>query len=243
MRIFTRILKVFLVIIFVLSIVLNIILGASSTTFTLYTNKKKAITEMYYSSAIALTNSKAITIKSTTPYSLEEGHTSKDEISCKVIFKDDSESYECRMVSKLYNKDSSLVRTSYFPGDGYKYTAENNTYTKTKYSNDNLYSYFSALTSGANINLYRLVYDSETAESYSSKIKKGLFFDLNTFSLNKKLSLNCNESATSKNTIKYRFDSHDRLEYLKDTNQKSTLSINYKYSKLSIPDLIGYTEM
>ena len=56
MRIFTRILKVLLAIVFVLSIILNIILGISSSTITLYTNKKKALHEMYYSSIIALTN-------------------------------------------------------------------------------------------------------------------------------------------------------------------------------------------
>lgn len=243
MRIFTRILKVFLVIIFVLSIMLNIILGTSSTTITLYTNKKKALHEMYYTSAIALTNVKSITVKAVMPYSLKEGHTSEDEATCKVIKVENVETYECKMISKLYDTESNLVRTSYFPGDGFKYSAENNTYIKTKHDNNTLQYYIFGLIGGAFPYLNYLIVDSATAETNSFKIKKGLFFDLNTFSLNKKLSISFKETADSKNTIKYKFDSHDRLEYLKDPSKKSTLSINYKYSKLSIPDLIGYTEM
>ena len=183
-----------------------------------------------------------MTITSTTPYSLTEGHTSKDKITCTVVIKDDLETYECKMISTLYDEKSNLVRTSYFPGDGYKYTAENNTYTKTKFDNSLLYNYFLTFVYGATSNLNYLIVDSETSETYSFKIQKGLFFDLNSFSINKKLSISYQESKDSKNTIKYKFNSHDRLEYLKDTTSKSTLSISYEYSNLPIPDLIGYSE-
>jgi hypothetical protein len=240
MRVFTRILKIFLSIVFVLSIILNIILGSSSTTFSIFSNKKKAFAEMYYTSFIALSNFNSITVESTMPYTAEMGYTSKDKLTCKIVKENDSAEYKCQMISKLYNSESDLVKTSYFPGDGYKYTAENNTYIKTAYDNENLVYYLSAFISGATNNLNYLLLDSASAETYSLKTTKGLYFDLNSFSLNKKASASYGEGE-GKNTIKYKCNSRDRISYIKDTTNKATLKFTYSYIKLPIPDLIGYS--
>lgn len=241
MRVFTRILKIFLAIVFVLSVALNIILGVSSTTFSIFTNKKKALTELYFTSNSAFTNFNSITIESTMPYTIDPNYTSTDKLTCKTITKDNNKEYECQMISKLYNSESDLVRTSYFPGDGYKYTAENDTYIKTPYTNQNLILYLAAFIGGASNNLNYLLADSATAETYSFKTTKGLYFDLNSFSVNKKVSVSYNETKDKTATVNYKFDSHDRISYVKDVANKATLKFKYSYSKLPIPDLIGYS--
>ena len=224
MRVFTRILKISFIVILVLGVILNIILAVPSTTFSLFTNKKKAYKELYNSSIIALSESNSITVNSSMPYEEKEGFVLKEEITCKTTTKDDKED------------------TSYVPGDGFKYTAENNTYTKTKYQDSETHTYLLSLLIEANLNLEYLIMDSASAEHCSLKDKKGLLFDLNSFSVNKKVSITYKESEDTNNTIKYRFDSKDRLEYIASTTDVTTLSIQYKHKKLKMPDFIGYTE-
>ena len=242
MRVFTRILKISFIVILVLGVILNIILAVPSTTFSLFTNKKKAYKELYNSSIIALSESNSITVNSSMPYEEKEGFVLKEEITCKTTTKDDKEDTKCTMISKIYNEKLDLVSTSYVPGDGFKYTAENNTYTKTKYQDSETHTYLLSLLIEANLNLEYLIMDSASAEHCSLKDKKGLLFDLNSFSVNKKVSITYKESEDTKNTIKYRFDSKDRLEYIASTTDVTTLSIQYKHKKLKMPDFIGYTE-
>jgi len=240
MRVFKRILYILLVIVFVFSVITSVIFAVSSPT-TLK-NSISSRRKIFYTSINDISNSKNITITSKTPYNLGGANQQvEDKITCSLD--NETTTYKCTMISRLYNENSKLVRTSYFPGDGYKYTLEDgdNTGTKTPSSDSVVTSYFASLISGAQNYLSILTYDSKTIETYSVKYNKKIHFNFNTFSLSKSFNVSYTIGSQSVNA-KLIFDKKDRLSKLQDVTNKSSMSISYNKAKLDFPSFIGYIE-
>ena len=245
MRIFTKILSIIFVIVFIFCVSISIILGVSSSTFA---KDEDARRNIYFSSAYKLANNKTISITATTPYSLgEEGQYTKETATC-VTNKDD-QTTNCSMISRLYNADASLVRTSYFPGDGYKYTNINGEAkgTKTPYSNDNLQSYCASFILGVNMYLALLSSDTRSIEESKLDFDSNIKFDFNTFSLFKNITIKY-EISNTKQIIGLKFDKNDFLRKVEikastDTEELTTsINIDYKKANLDFSSLVGYTE-
>lgn len=241
MRIFGKIFKILLNLVFICSIALNVIFVMSSTTISIFTDKEKAMREIYYSASTALSDSEEIAITSTMPYASLKDHTSTDKIVCKKSVAGSKIPYNCEMISKLYDEKSTLVKTSYFPGDGYKYTDEGTTQTKTAFSNETLYSYFLGLVYGASSSISYLAANSDTVETYKMSFDSEFKFNIDTFSLDKNITVKYTGLDKVEQTIDLHFDAHDRLQYINDHNNKSNLSISYSNNELEFPILVGYS--
>lgn len=240
MRIFGKIFKILLSLVFICSIVLNVIFSMSTTSLSILTNKEKAMREIYYSASIALSNSEEVTITSTMPYTSLKDHTAVDKIVCEKS-DDENNSYECGMISKLYDENSKLVKTSYFPGDGYKYTDDGTTQIKTVFSNESLYSYFLGLVYGASSNISYLAVNKDAIDAYKMSFDTGFKFNINTFSLDKDVTVNYTGLDNVEQKIDLQFDANDRLQYVNDHNNKSSLLISYDDEELEFPILVGYS--
>lgn len=238
MRIFFKILSILFVIVFIFSVTTSVVLGLSSTTILANSNDKEARRHIYYTSLNKLSSSKNITIISTMPYSKEEGYISKDKITCSLNNESLSESYSCTMISQLFDDSSKIVRTSYFPGDGYKYSLEGDIKSKTIYSNNLLSTYFLSLLAGATTYVSYLAFNQESIDAYSINYKHDSEFDFNTFSILKNIAVNFTVGSNTQK-IDFTFDKNDYLTKL-TFGKDSSLQLSYKKANITFPSFNGF---
>ena len=236
MRIFKKVLFVLFIVVFVLSLCMNVVLGTSSTLKLAFKDNMDTRVRMFYTASAHISNSNNITIINENKQS--ENQKVKEQITCSLDTK--SNNYNCKMISKLYNNDSTLVRTSYFPGDGYKYSLEGETKKKIAFTNDNLSAYFTSLLQGAFFGLNYYVID------YTTPANKNLFsfdtdldFSFNTFSFSKNAEINYKSTPTA-TKINLTFDKKDRLTNV-TINKDAKLSLIYSKTQLVFPSFEGYT--
>ena len=244
MRKFWKIFSIIFVVVFLISISTCIVLSIGSTTVTTFTSNEKSRRETFYRAYNKLANAEVITIKSTSPYTGNDlNYKTEATITCTAQTDEGVKNYECKMISKLLNDSSKVVRTSYFPGDGYQYTVENQTQTKKKYPNTSLTTYFANLYTGATMQLNFLAYDNQTIKNYSIVYRTDVTFDINSFSLEKDINVSY-KTAESEVNFRLGFNKNDYLNevYYKQTN--STINIRYKKARLSFPDTFaGFEEI
>ena len=220
---------------------MNVVLGVSSTTLKLmFKDNMDARVQMYYTTIHSLENSNNLTFS--TDYTDIDGKKVIEKLSCSVDKDNVTNNYSCNLIAKLYDDEANLVKTSYFPGDGYKYTIEGETKTKTVYSNSGLETYFVSLYAGITYQLYYMVLDYSFPEekdsiSFNTKIN----FNFNTFSFSKNVKANYKDSDESQ-TISYKFDGNDRLTSV-TTADDYKMSINYNKTSLQFPSFEGFTEI
>ena len=237
MRIFGKILKIIFIFIFILSVCLNVTLFMSSTNRLIFKDSDDARVKLYYNSYNHLINSKNFTLETT--YKYDENHKVTDKITCTLD--EVAKSMDCTQVSILNNNEGELVRTSYFPGDGYKYSIQGEAKTKTAYSNQSLMMYASSLLSGISKQLgYLVAYVTNTSDKEFVSYKTSAKFAFNTFELCKTTSFKL-DKGTSKLDIKYTFDGDDRLTKLV-YGEENVMSIEYKKENLRIPSLTEFIE-
>lgn len=236
MRIFLKILTVFLIIFCIFSVCCSAAFAISSSTIKI--NTEAAREKLFHTSSNYLNNSKQITLTSTMPYTPgEEGQYSKDVISCSI----GETSVECQMISKLYNQDHSLIRTSYFPGDGFKYTdAKDEIGTKTQYANTNLLTYFSQLYKGVSGQLTFLASSNNDIETYKINFSGKAKLNLSKFTLEKSIKINY-QIGSSPQKVNLYFDGKDHAKKVEIiSNATSTIEIDYKKTSFSFPSFNDY---
>lgn len=240
MRIFSKILSITFIVLLVLSICLNVIIVGSSSQLSTFTNNEDSRRNVFYTSQNKLSNSDELTIISKAPYTKgTAGQTSEDKITCTSKKDTTTPEYECSMISKLYNADSSLVRTSYFPGDGYQYTIEGEEKTKSVYSNESLAAYFTALVTGAQTYMSYLILERSLVETYKMYYDVSISFNFSQFSLKKQIDVNY--KVNEKNSkIELSFNSKDHITKVSDTTSGSTLDISYSKANLEFPIFVGF---
>lgn len=235
MRIFYKILSILFVLVFITSVSVSLILGFSSTYIS---NNENSRRNTYYTASNYVNKSKYISIVSKSPYSAgEEGQIVEDNVSCTL----NEETYTCQMISTLYNEDSSVVRTSYFPGDGFKYTLAGNTKTKTVFTNDSLVNYFKSLLAGVQTYLSFLAYSNTIIDAYNINYDTNVSFNFSKFTLNKEIMIDYGNEE-SKQKLRLEFNKKDYVTYIGFVDTDISLKINYKNNKLNIPSLVGYQE-
>lgn len=242
MRVFSKIVSIMFIVFLVLSLGLNIILAVSSSNISTFTNNEDSRRNVFYTAQNKLSNSDEITIISTGPYTQgSAGQTSEDKITCSISKENATPEYSCMMVSKLYNADSSLSRTSYFPGDGYQYTIEGDTKTKKAYPNTSLTTYFNALIGGTQTYMSYLILDNSLIKTYSMYYDTSISFNFSKFTLSKKIDVNYkNGEETLK--IEMGFDSHDYINKVVDGKSGAALNISYSKANIEFPLFAGFEE-
>ena len=243
MRILSKILYVLFVFTFIFSASVSIIFFVSSTTLSISAKERKNI---FYTSYNKLTTSKQLTFVSTMPYFNEDekdGVKVQDRITCIINLENITPSYNCSMISRVYNKKNKVIKTVYFPGDGYKYTNRNVTEhgTKEEYSNNKLVSYFSTLAMSTQTYLALLTYDERTMETYKVNYYTSVSFSFNSFSLSKDIGINYTISD-SKQNIKLCFDNKDAIKKIDYVTNDATLKISYGKTAFSFPSFALYKE-
>ena len=228
---------------FIFSVGVSIIFFVSSTTISINAKERKNI---FYTAYNKLTSGKQLTFISTMPYFSEDekdGVTVQDRITCTIDMENTAPTYNCSMISRLYNKKNKVIKTSYFPGDGYKYTNRNVTEhgTKEEYSNNKLISYFSTLAMSVQTYLSLLTYDERTVEAYKVNYYTNVSFSFNSFSLSKDIGINYT-TADSKQNIKLCFDSKDAIKKIDYVTNDATLKISYGKTNFSFPSFALYKE-
>jgi len=237
MRIFKKILLILGIIIFVLSLGFNVVLSMSSTNNLIFKDSLESRFKLYSTSTYKLKQSNEFYIVSENKY----GATQKaiDKVSC---YKEDgsvSATYICSQISSLYEADGTLVRTSYFPGDGYKYTVEGDVKTKSAYSNASLEAYFKSLVNGAYSSLSYIIfeYNNEAAKEYMSYSTD---FKFNDFSIQKIVNVQYkNEEINYEFKESCTFDNNDYLVKL-NINESANLNISYEKQTLNFPSFEGF---
>lgn len=235
MRIIGKITSFLFAILFIASIAFNIIFCISSSNILLFTNNEQARKRLYQVATDYISDSNYFTIIS---QNLIDTNRSIDQITCGVD-ENAPEGLSCKMHSKLYDAESNLIRSAYFPGDGYKYTLENDTGTKTAYTNQDLTTYFYSLVYGALYSLNNLVFEESTIESYSAKYDSSVSFSFNQFALIKKISVSYTVSGENHKST-YEFDKKDRLSKVTFDSDNVYLDIEYKKINIVFPDFSEY---
>lgn len=230
MRVFSKILYILFIIAFVVSVGFNIILGVSSSNIK---NNVQTRMQLYYDSLGKLSSAEHIRVLDKKPYgSATDGQYTIDDIACSLD--KESNKYSCKMISKLFSSDAKLIRTSYFPGDGFKYSLEGETKTKSIYNVD-LSTMLTARTSGiGNSYLPLLTYTSQSMEQYGSKYDCNVAFNFNSFSITKEI-IYSDKNRDKDSEIKLYFDSNNNITKLVDEKAKSTIEVSYDKTDLSFP--------
>jgi len=166
MRKVSKILFIIFIIMTVFSSGVSIILGVSSSTFLTFTNNATSRNKTLYTSYYKLITSDKITIKMTQPYGTE-GDTSEDTMVCYLDKELAAPDYNCQMISYLYDSNNEVKRTSYFPGDNYKYTIEGTTKTKSSFPNKSLTSHFKNMVIATYTVLFTLSKDEKDVKAGS----------------------------------------------------------------------------
>lgn len=243
MRALKIIITTLLSLLLVLSLSLCICLGLSSSSLSLINkDSRDARVQLYYSATSQLENANTITIENIASFS--ETQISYDIITCSIDEESVSQQYNCSMISKLYTGENidtgTLVRTSFFPGDGYKYSVESDTKIKSVYSNEQLVSYLSSLISRiTDLSVggfaYLICDYLDPATGLDFKYDNKLNFNFNTFSLNKEINATYTVDEESSYNYNYQFDKYDRITKLTRDDYNSQIEISYEKTTLSFP--------
>ena len=238
MRTYSTALKILFIVALLLSVSCSIILGISASSTLANTVSSRR--EVYYKAALKLDSSKSITLTATMPTDPTDinGQFTLDTYSCS---KNDKASYDCTLISKLYDKDAKLIKTSYFPGDGYKYTKVEGEEkgTKQPYENTQIASSFSNFYLGPMTYLAILSYDRKTIDDYKIKYSSDITFDFNSFSLLKGINVEYMSSGVLQQ-FEFDFNKNNHLTDLFYKNMNSKCSIKYSKTNLKFPNLTNY---
>lgn len=233
MRILYKVLFILLIVLTLFSLTTTAIFVCSSTLLPTENNRK----QIFYTSYNKLDTSKEITIFSTKLYSSETGQISKDQISCTL--RDDV--YDCQMISSLYNSDHTLAKTSYFPGDDFKYSVEGNLKTKTSYPNTSLYTYFSSLIAMASQGLSYISFNDMYVRQYNIKFNEDINFNFSKFAFSKSIDVSY-VSSNRKQEIELEFNKNNYLTKVYFKNVDMGVDIKYKQTSLNFPDFSEFTQ-
>lgn len=236
MRIFNRILKILFVLIFIVSVCFNVVLGLSSDYSLVF--KDSGVKRRQ------LANRAAIYIQNATKYTFEDydsENKTKAIVSCVKDNEKTSDNLTCEQITYVYNDSNEVVKTVYFPNDGYKYISEGDSKTKMAIERTVVTNYASSLYIGSAIYLYYMLYDTEKHNQTStSDFKTKLNFDFNKFSLTRNVSFKIKQSETQILDVSLVFNNDDKLLSMKSENNE--LSIKYDTTKLNFPSFNSFVE-
>jgi len=238
MKIFKKIMICLLVIFLSFSIVLNIILNVSNTLGLAFKDNVDLRERIYYKTYYSFmdeTNKEGLTFHSiNTNDSLD--YYLDEVIHCVY---DGLIPSKCEMVSYMYNKsDDTLIKTTYLPGDGYKYVVEGETKSKVLSSNASLLSYGYSMIYGLYLNSYVLSYETSESSGIVAEFDTKIKFNFEEFGLFKHIS----SSVTKGNqTLNYAFvvDNKDRVVSIQ-IGESQKLTCDYEGEELAMPSFEGY---
>lgn len=244
MKAFKIILSILSIFILIISICFNFIILSSSTNSLLFKDSVDARTKLYFSASTKIENIGNFTAKI-----YNHNTNQEDNIHCKYIYdsKAETSTHDCAMLSYQYDSNSNLIRTSYFPGDGFQYYKEGESIGKFEYSNKALLSY--ALTAPARMychTLYYLALDPndyiDVEKNISMSYDTSFNFVFSKFSFYKSISFNYDVNG-SKTIGEFDFDNKDRVvrTYVSSPSAPSlynTISIDYNYTEPVVPSFV-----
>ena len=143
----------------------------------------------------------------------------------------------CSMMSKLTDLEGTIMKESFFPGDGYKYTIEGNSKTKSVSANTVIENYFYNLVIGILNYLDYLNVSEDFASTSSFTYVSEINVNYAEFSLISK-KINCSYNSTS---FTLSFDSTDRVTGLY-FNENTINNLTYELTQLNFPSFEGFIE-
>ena len=235
MRIFNKILKILFVIIFVISVCFNLILGFSSDYSLVFKDSSAKRRQLANRAALQIQNANKFTF---------EDYDGENKIRAIVSCTKDSEktkdNLDCKQITYVYNDSKEIVKTVYFPNDGYKYVVEGETKTKKKVSNSDVTNYVSGLSLGSSVYLYYMHYDTEDpSQTNVTNFKTKLNFNFSKFSLTRNVAFKVKQSE-GVSDVTLTFNNDDKLLSIKFDNHE--LSIKYDTTKFNFPSFDSYVE-
>lgn len=239
MRKFKPLFAILFAIAFILGVGFTVALGQSTTNKLFFNDSSELRFDLGVYSNSYLTTGDELSLTYRNSY--DANHYVQESISCEKSNDEVGVIYDCEMISRLYkNSDNSLVRTSYFPGDNFKYTDNGETLVKTDFSNIQLSTYISSIISGAT-SVNSFVYYDHLYPAYESTYtyENAFSFKFNTFSIHKEISMFYINGEEKSNIATFTYDGKDRLIGLK-YNDTLVLSIDYDEEDLDIPSLKDY---
>lgn len=244
MRIFKKIMTIVFIIVSVLSLSLSIVLFISSSTSMTFFNNADARQKTYFAanSKIESMNEFSLLIKKPNSIADDSG-TIQENVSC-VAKENNPSQYNCKIITKAYDSTGNHLKSTYYPGDGFKYMEDVITKTKTKesYDNSQLEIYVTTLLNDAKKGIKILSYNDSKIEECSAVYKTDISFDFSTFSLTKAIEISyLNGSNVEK--VSLSFDKKDYVTSIHYLAKKETVDISYNKTELSFPNFSVYTEV
>ncbi len=236
MRIFRRILKIFFVVVFVVSICLNVILGLSSDYSLVLKDNGTKRRQLANRAVLQLNNAGKVTFED-----YNGDNKTKAIVSCVNDTEKTTDNLTCEQITYVYDDNNEVTKTVYFPGDGYKYVIDGDSKTKVAADDSAITTYVSGLYMGSIVYLYYMYYDTERpSQEYVSNFKTKLNFNFSNFLLTRNVSydIKSSEDQTTKATLS--FDSKDKLLAMKSGN--SELKIKYNTTKFNYPSFNTFVE-
>jgi hypothetical protein len=202
-------------------------------------SNKESRSQIFYASYNKLSNSNELTLISEMPY--VQGNSKeivKDTISCKI----EGSNYSCSMISEL-KANNELIRTSYFPGDGFKYSkTKDNVKTKEVYENSKLVSYFNSLLGGISTYLSFLTLDNNSIKSSNVIYEPKVTFSFDKFRLERSLDISYgNDNARQQ--LRLNFNNKNHIEGVNLINNNASIQINYEKTIFSFPSFSSYVQI
>lgn len=236
MRIFNRILKMLFVLIFIVSVCFNVVLGLSSDYSLVFKDSGVKRRQLAYRAAFY--------VKGTAKYTFEDydsENKTRAIVSCVKDNEKTDDNLTCEQITYVYNDSKEVVKTVYFPNDGYKYVSEGDSKTKVAVNSSVVTNYAFSLYMGSLYYLHYLSYDTETPnQTVVSDFKTKLNFNFNKFSLTRNVTFKIKQSETASLDVNLVFDNNDKLLSLKSENNE--LSIKYDTTKLNFPSFSSFVE-
>lgn len=221
-----------------ISLFFNIVLGVSSNLseddddFSIRHKIYNYSTNSFY----LLDEGKGMMIKtSRKTNSQEEGDYLEEFIYCKR----DNTTWvnNCSMKGYLYDEDKSLMRTTYVPGDGYKYVETSTSKTKELYHNNNLlnYGYYAFVNFFYS---YGAVLDS-TNNNLEFDIDND--FSFKNFSFNKVITIEYDEVPSGVQVTDYKIfiDSNNMIEKI-ILNKDIIMEVTLDCKEIDFPDFSNF---
>ncbi len=236
MRIFNKILKILFVLIFIFSVCFNVILGFSSDYSLAFKDDEVKRRQLGNRAALQIQNATKFTFED-----YDNENKTKAIVSCVKDNEKTEGTLTCEQITYVYNDSKEVVKTVYFPNDGYKYVVEGDTKTKEKVSSSVVINYAANLYMGAAIYLYYMIYDTENpSQTEVSDFKTKLHFSFNKFSLTRNVAFKIKQSETEALTANLVFNNNDKLLSMKSENNE--LSIKYDTTKFNFPSFDSFVE-
>lgn len=237
MRVFGKIMKIILSIVLVLSLVLNVLLILSTSNSLAIKDSADKRLELYNEAYYKIIDSKTFTFVNE---NVNNDNTRvKDTMTCTLKGDSITSDVSCAKITYLYGEDGKLIRTSYFPGNGYKYYVENENEIKEVFDENLNKLYFRNLIKGALSQISYLIMDVSypTYQEYIN-YDNSIRFDFNTFSLVKEITFNYSYNNDNLK-MQYEFDGSDRLSKI-IMSENSILEISYEAKSLQFPAFDGF---